>query len=74
MPKNAIVWTQNILSVSMCGRKTFVPFSRLIIRITMITSQFCGFQKKPPKPYIMPTNYNICMAIKLQGKPKSETF
>ena len=27
--KNAIVWTQNILSVFMCGRKTFVAFSNL---------------------------------------------
>ena len=25
-PKNAIVWTQNILSVFIYGRKTFVPF------------------------------------------------
>ena len=31
-PKNAIVWTQNILSVSLCGQKTFVPFSHLKFR------------------------------------------
>ena len=28
----AIVWTQNILSVFICGRKTFVPFLHLKLR------------------------------------------
>ena len=30
--RNAVVWTQNILSVFMCGRKTFVPFLHLKLR------------------------------------------
>ena len=40
-PINALVWTQNILSVFMCGRQTFVPFSLSKLRFH-IYPPWCG--------------------------------